>query len=139
MDLSFYKDVTFTPNTPVDAVEFFLVDRTATKATFKDVTSDPLYSRTLTVTVRPGDVERRLRHKISLSLIAPFAVNDGTDDEYVGLDICRMEFELPADLSYAARIAAIRNHMDRLGYIVRNDADVNDDVEDALTYAIIPA
>lgn len=121
------------------AVEFFLVDRTATKATFKDVTSDPIYSRTLTITVRPGNLETRLRHKVSLSLITPFAVNAGTDDEYIGLDICRQEFEVPADLSYTDRKNRIRHNLNRLGYVLNNAASLNNEVEDCLMYAIIPA
>lgn len=137
-NIAFYTDVTLTSNVPTASIAFVCIEKTATKLVFQDVsTTDTRLAQKITVTVRPGDENAKLRQKFSISHIYPILVNQGEIDEYVDVRITRVETETPPSYMYADRKQAAVTGVNRAVYLINGFNSENADIASALQYGTI--
>lgn len=136
--LSFYTDVTLTSNVPTVSIAFVCVEKSPTKMVFLDVsTTDTRLAQKITVTVRPGDENAKLRQKFSISHIYPIMINEGEDDEYIDVRITRVETETPPSYLYADRKVAAMSGINRVAYMCNGYNSQNTDIASALQYGTV--
>jgi len=137
-NVSFFTDVTLTSNVPTAAITFVCVEKSPSKMVFLDVTTtDTRLAQKITVTVRPGDENSKIRQKFAVSHIYPILVNEGETDEYVDVRITRVETETPPSYLYADRKQAAVSGVNRLAYLINGFNAQNGDIASALQYGTV--
>lgn len=124
MNLPYFDDSSYSPNTPVTPRDFVCTLSEPTRIELTDVTqADPALRYTVVILTRPANEATKLRQKVKITTVMPALIDDGLVTEYIDLAIVRLEIEVPSSWSFTNRGNISLNYIGKLLHIA-NMTDV---------------